>query len=161
MVGATGSIGRLVVKEAIRYGYATRALVRDPGKARRLPPEAGVIVGGVTRPETLSPAVDGVDAMVFTLRVRRHRQGGGGERRLRRGAQRPEGSLGSRTARIALMTSIGVTNRNGAYNRATSARLEAPLGAAAAGQRFAVYDLATRLVRLRQSGRAPARPSPG
>jgi uncharacterized protein YbjT (DUF2867 family) len=31
-------------------------------------------------------------------------------------------ALGSRRARIALMTSIGVTNRNGAYNRATEAQ---------------------------------------
>jgi len=30
-------------------------------------------------------------------------------------------ALGSRTVRIALMTSIGVTNRTGAYNRATEA----------------------------------------
>ncbi len=31
------------------------------------------------------------------------------------------GALGSRRARIALMTSIGVTNRTGAYNRSTEA----------------------------------------
>ena len=34
VVGATGSIGRLVVAEAIAQGYATRALTRDPAKAR-------------------------------------------------------------------------------------------------------------------------------
>ena len=67
VVGATGSIGRLVVEEAIRHGYTTRALVRNPAKARRLPPAADVIVGDVTRPDTLSRAVDGVDAVVFTL----------------------------------------------------------------------------------------------
>ncbi|WP_281915915.1 NAD(P)H-binding protein [Caldimonas thermodepolymerans] len=40
-VGATGSIGRLVVAEAIRQGYQVRALVRDAAKARRvLPPQA-------------------------------------------------------------------------------------------------------------------------
>jgi uncharacterized protein YbjT (DUF2867 family) len=42
VVGATGSIGRLVVEEATRHGYATRALARDPDKARRLLPEAEV-----------------------------------------------------------------------------------------------------------------------
>jgi uncharacterized protein YbjT (DUF2867 family) len=120
VVGATGSIGRLVVEEAIRYGYATRALVRDPGKARRLPPETDVIVGDVTRPETLSPAVDGADAVVFTLgsdgagKVGAESVDYGGVRNVLN-------ALGSRTARIALMTSIGVTNRNGAYNRATEA----------------------------------------
>ena len=54
VVGATGSIGRLVVDEAIRQGHAIRALVRDPGKADQLPPEAQVVVGDLTRPETLS-----------------------------------------------------------------------------------------------------------
>ncbi|HRH85273.1 MAG TPA: NmrA family NAD(P)-binding protein, partial [Rubrivivax sp.] len=29
VVGATGSIGRLVVAEALRQGHAVRALVRD------------------------------------------------------------------------------------------------------------------------------------
>ena len=67
VVGATGSIGKLVVEEALREGHAVRALVRNPGKARQLPPEAQVVVGDVTRPDTLSEAVDGVDAVVFTL----------------------------------------------------------------------------------------------
>jgi uncharacterized protein YbjT (DUF2867 family) len=120
MVGATGSIGRLVVEEATRHGYATRALVRDPEKARRLLPETEVIVGDVTRPETLSRAVDGVDAVVFTLgsdsagKVGAESVDYGGVRNVLN-------ALGSRTARIALMTSIGVTNRAGAYNRSTEA----------------------------------------
>ena len=120
VVGATGSIGRLVVEEAIRRGYTTRALVRNPDKARRLPPEADVIMGDVTRPDTLSRAVDGVDAVVFTLgsdgadKVGAETVDYGGVRNVLN-------ALGSRTARIALMTSIGVTNRTGRYNRATQA----------------------------------------
>ena len=115
VVGATGSIGRLVVEEAIRYGYATRALVRDRDKARRLPPEADVVVGDVTRPATLSRAVDGADAVVFTLGS--VGAAGGAERRaggvrLARSARRG-GSAGD--------TSCGVANRTGAYNRATEA----------------------------------------
>ena len=118
VVGATGSIGRLVVEEAIRRGYTTRALVRNPDKARRLPPEADVIMGDVTRPDTLSRAVDGVDGVVFTLgsdgagKVGAESVDYGGVRNVLN-------ALGSRTARIALMTSIGVTNRTGRYNRAT------------------------------------------
>ena len=50
VVGATGSIGRLVVEESMRQGYATRALVRDPDKARRLPAEADIVIGDVTHP---------------------------------------------------------------------------------------------------------------
>ena|SRR5271166_6370534 len=67
VVGATGSIGYLVVEEALRQGHAVRALVRTPGKARRLPPKTLVVPGDVTRPNTLPAAVDGVDAVVFTL----------------------------------------------------------------------------------------------
>ena len=120
VVGATGSIGRLVVEGAIRAGHAVRALVRNASKARRLPPEAQVIVGDVTRPETLSGAVDGVDAIVFT-----HGSDGSG----RVGAETVDyggvrnvlAALGSRPVRIALMTAIGVTNRTGDYNRRTGA----------------------------------------
>jgi uncharacterized protein YbjT (DUF2867 family) len=54
VVGATGSIGRLVVEEALRQGYRTRALVRDAGQARGLPTEAEVVVGDLTRADTLT-----------------------------------------------------------------------------------------------------------
>ena len=67
VVGATGSVGQLVVEEAIRLGCSVRALVRNSGKAHKLPRAARVVVGDVTRPETLTDAVDGVDAVVFTL----------------------------------------------------------------------------------------------
>src|ERR1022692_3064390 len=189
VVSATGSIGRLVVEEALRQGHAVRALVRTPGKARRLPPTAQVVPGDVTRPDTLSGAVDGVHAVVFTL-------GSDGAGKVGAegvdygGVRNVLGALGSRTARIALMTAIGVTNRTGAYNRATerrfqswgsggpgptnvpprprrlhpchwAPRLEAALREAGARQRTAVHDRATRLVRLQPSGRAPAGPPAG
>lgn len=120
VVGATGSIGHLVVEEAIKQGHAVRALVRNPGKARQLPSEALTVVGDVTRPETLASAVEGVDAIVFTLgsdgagKVGAENVDYGGVRNVL-------SALGSRTPRIALMTAIGVTNRTGSYNRATEA----------------------------------------
>jgi uncharacterized protein YbjT (DUF2867 family) len=67
VIGATGSVGHLVVEEAIRQDFTVRALVRNPGKTRKVPAEAQVVIGDVTRPETLSDAVDCVDAVVFTL----------------------------------------------------------------------------------------------
>jgi uncharacterized protein YbjT (DUF2867 family) len=120
IVGATGSVGRLVVEEAIRQGCTVRALVRNRGKARELPAGVQVVVGDVTRPETLSDAVGGVDAVVFTLgsdgagKVGAENVDYGGVRNVLR-------ALGERTVRIALMTAIGVTNRTGSYNRATEA----------------------------------------
>jgi uncharacterized protein YbjT (DUF2867 family) len=119
-VGATGSIGRLVVEEAVQQGHTVRALVRNPGKARQFPAGVQVVMGDVTQPRTLADAVEGIDAVVFTL---------GSEGSGKAGAESVDyggvrnvfAALGSRTARIALMTSIGVTNRTGTYNRTTEA----------------------------------------
>ncbi len=64
--------------------------------------------------------MDGVDAIVFTLgsdgagKMGAESVDYGGVRNVLR-------ALGSRKARIALMTSIGVTNRTGQYNRTTEA----------------------------------------
>jgi nucleoside-diphosphate-sugar epimerase len=54
VVGATGSIGRLVVEEALRQGHAVRALVRSEAKARQLPQGAKAVIGDVTHPERWS-----------------------------------------------------------------------------------------------------------
>ena len=120
VVGATGSIGSLVVDEALRQGHAVRALVRKSSKKNQLPRDVELVTGDVTRPDTLAPAVDGVDAVVFTLGSDGAGKAGaesidyGGVRNVLQ-------ALGSRTVRIALMTSIGVTNRTGDYNRKTEA----------------------------------------
>ena len=124
VVGATGSIGRLVVAEAISQGYATRALVRDPNKGRQLPADAQLVVGDVTRPDTLAAAVDGVDAVVLTL---------GSDGAGKAGAETVDyggvrnilAAVGTRPVRVALMTSIGVTNRAGATRPALPAALDA------------------------------------
>jgi len=120
VVGATGSIGRLVVEETIRQGHTVRALVRTPDKTRQLPSEAQVAIGDVTQPETLAGAVDGIDAVVFTLG-----SDGGGKVAAENvdygGVRNVLSALGSRKVRIALMTAIGVTNRTGKYNQTTEA----------------------------------------
>jgi uncharacterized protein YbjT (DUF2867 family) len=118
VVGSTGSIGHLVVEVAVRQAYAVRALVRSPSKARRFPAQVDVISGDVTRPETLTAAVEGVDGIVFTL---------GSDGKGKVGAESVDyggvrnvlTAFGTRSARIALMTAIGVTNRAGEYNRTT------------------------------------------
>ena len=41
--------------------------MRDQARAARILPEGvDLVVGDLTRPETLGPAIDGVDAIVFT-----------------------------------------------------------------------------------------------
>lgn len=120
VVGATGSIGRLVVEEALRRGHAVRALVRDLGRAASLPDDAERVVGDLTRPETLAAAVDGIDAIVFAHGS--DGQGRAGAERIDYGGVRNvlEANAG-RPVRVALMTAIGATDRLGAYNRSTEA----------------------------------------
>ncbi|PVZ55138.1 SDR family oxidoreductase [Arthrobacter sp. H-02-3] len=114
IVGATGSIGRHAVAETLRRGYAVRALVRDQTRAARLLPESvDLVIGDLTRPETLGPAVDGVDAIVFTHGSTTS------ERDVRdndyAGVANVLKALGGRRPRIALMTAIGITRPGVAY----------------------------------------------
>jgi len=116
-VGATGSIGRLVVAEAIREGHSVCALVRDPAKAKRLPPNAEWVVGDLSKAASLAKVTDGIDAIIFT-----HGADGGkavSENVDYGGVRNVLNDLGSCQVRIALMTAIGVTNRTGSYNRET------------------------------------------
>jgi uncharacterized protein YbjT (DUF2867 family) len=113
VVGATGSIGRYVVEEALRDGHGVRVLVRSRGKLS-FPSEVEVIVGDLTQPHTLRAAVDGIGAIVFT-----HGSHGGAsaaEAIDYGGVRNILAALGDRRVRIALMTSIGVTDRKGAHD---------------------------------------------
>ena len=114
VVGATGSIGRLAVAEALRQGYAVRALVRDLARAARMLPDGvNLVVGDLTRPETLGPALDGVDAIVFTHGTTTS------ERDVRdndyAGVANVLRVLRGRRVHIALMTAIGTTRPGVAY----------------------------------------------
>ncbi|MGI5459632.1 SDR family oxidoreductase [Streptomyces sp. CA-249302] len=112
VVGATGSIGRLVVAEAIARGHTTRALVRDIGKARRvLPAEVQLAVGDITQPDTLPGAVADVDAIVLT-----HGSMSAPETVDYGGVRNVLAALDGQKPHIVLMTAIGVTARSSAYN---------------------------------------------
>ncbi|TCL88812.1 uncharacterized protein YbjT (DUF2867 family) [Curtobacterium sp. PhB142] len=109
VVGATGSVGRLVVAESVRQGHTTRALVRDGSRAGRLDPAAEVVVGDLTRADSLRDAVAGIDAVVFTHGAA---YGSDDAEAVDYGAVRNVlTALDGRPVRIALMTSIGVTRR--------------------------------------------------
>src|SRR5689334_182471 len=63
VTGATGNVGRLVVDELLALGATgIRALTVDPARAA-LPPQIEVVRGYLGRPETVAPALDGVDRM--------------------------------------------------------------------------------------------------
>ena len=106
IVGASGSIGRLVVAEALDAGYETKALVRRDTQAATFPDGTRVVVGDLTMAETLRPTVAGVTGVIFT-------HGSHGSPRdaelVDYGAVRNVLSVLEAPARIALMTAIGVT----------------------------------------------------
>ncbi|ABL71317.1 SDR family oxidoreductase [Paracoccus denitrificans] len=114
VVGATGSIGQRVVTAGLAHGYTVRALLRDASRAQDFPANVQTVVGDMTRPETLAAAVDGVGAIVFT-----HGSYGNpaAAEAVDYGAVRNVlAALGNRTARIALMSTIGATDRRGSHD---------------------------------------------
>ncbi|MDI9628902.1 MAG: SDR family oxidoreductase [Acidobacteriota bacterium] len=114
LVGGTGSIGRHVADAATRAGHSVRILSRT-----RPTGSTPTVTGDLTDPASLHDAVDGVDAVVFTHGTH------GGEPGVRDvdygGVRNVLTAIGPRPVRIALMTAIGVTVRDGAYNRSTRA----------------------------------------
>lgn len=108
-VGATGSIGRHVVEQALAAGHTVRALTRDAHHASGLDPRAEIVQADLSRPDTLTGAVHDVDAVIFTHGAP---YGSGDYRTIDYGGVRTIlAALAGRRVRIALMTAIGVTGR--------------------------------------------------
>ena len=113
VAGATGSIGRHVIGEALRAELDVRAIVRRDADAASMPSSVAPVLADLTDPESLRSAVDGVDAVIFV-----HGTYGsvalaeevdyGGVRNVLRMIDHP--------VRIALMTAISVTDRKGAHD---------------------------------------------
>jgi uncharacterized protein YbjT (DUF2867 family) len=104
-----------VVDEALREGYTVRALVRNRDRAPQWPPQVEVVVGDLTRPESLSPAVAGINSVIFV-----HGTYGGAQGAAEfvdyGGVRNVLVALGDQKIRIALMTAIGVTDRRGVHD---------------------------------------------
>lgn len=61
VTGATGNVGRHVVRQLIQSGEQVRALTRNPARsAEVLPVGAEHVYGDLASPETLAPALEGV-----------------------------------------------------------------------------------------------------
>lgn len=113
-VGATGSIGTHVIRAALRHGFRVRALVRSPDKADGLPEEVEIVTGDVTRPETLGTAVDGIQHIVFTHGT--YGNPTAAEAVDYGGVLNVLAALNGQRPRIALMTTIGTTDRKGSHD---------------------------------------------
>ena len=62
VAGATGTIGRHIVEQLMQSGHQVRALTRNPAKAN-FPAGVEVVVGDLTNPATLAPALEGVTGL--------------------------------------------------------------------------------------------------
>ncbi|MEV5707678.1 NmrA family NAD(P)-binding protein [Actinoallomurus sp. NPDC052274] len=65
VTGATGTVGSSLVRQLVAAGQEVRAVTRDPASraAAALPPEVEVVAGDFGRPESLVPALRGVERM--------------------------------------------------------------------------------------------------
>jgi uncharacterized protein YbjT (DUF2867 family) len=68
VTGATGNVGREVVKLLLEAGEPVRAITRDPATAA-LPEDAQVVSGDSIHPATLRPALRGVAAVLVSPRA--------------------------------------------------------------------------------------------
>ncbi|WP_330256758.1 NAD(P)H-binding protein [Nocardia sp. NBC_00565] len=67
VTGATGNVGRELVRELAARNAEFRVLVRDPARAVGLPERAERVVGNLDDPATLGAAFDGADALFLLV----------------------------------------------------------------------------------------------
>jgi uncharacterized protein YbjT (DUF2867 family) len=120
LIGATGSVGRQVTAEALAQGYRVSALSRSTSRAATLPNGVHKVIGDLSHAETLADALHDIDAVIFT-----HGSDGMGKAGSQSvdygGVRNVLFALRNKPVRVVLMTAIGVTNRDGSYNRRTEA----------------------------------------
>ena len=76
VTGATGYLGRYLVKELNKQGYRVRALARNSNKLDDLSELIDeVFEGEVTKPETLNGICDGIDVVISSIGITRQKDG--------------------------------------------------------------------------------------
>ena len=76
LAGASGYLGKYILKELHSQGYFTRALVRSPGKlssSHKL--SSSVYKAEITKPETLHGCCEGIDIVISTIGITNQKDG--------------------------------------------------------------------------------------
>jgi uncharacterized protein YbjT (DUF2867 family) len=83
VAGATGYLGKFVVKTFKEQGYYVRVLTRNEGRLHEAGPFTApsltkndyddVFVGEITKPETLAGIMDGINLVVSSIGISRQR----------------------------------------------------------------------------------------
>ncbi|MCZ7633919.1 MAG: NAD(P)H-binding protein [Phycisphaerales bacterium] len=111
--GATGFVGRSVVRALLGRGWSVRALARDPAKARVALPthdNLDVVQGDVLGPGVAAELMRGSSAAVNCIGIIRERPGGETFRRLHVQATRAlcEAAAGGGVSRFVQISALGV-----------------------------------------------------
>ena len=77
VIGGTRRTGHMIARRLLDRAYCVRILARDPARAsQQLHSTADVVAGDITKPESLPPAVQGANHIVFTAGVHSGRVAG-------------------------------------------------------------------------------------
>ncbi|WP_250528272.1 SDR family oxidoreductase [Caballeronia sp. GAWG2-1] len=112
VIGATGSVGRLVVDELVQRNVAVRIVVRNP-VASEFPTSVDIRSGNISEAQDIAKVLEECDAVIFT-----HGANGTEDEHesVDYGAVRNVLFQAKQPIRIALMTAIGVTDHTVFYN---------------------------------------------
>jgi uncharacterized protein len=75
VIGATGNIGRRVVKEALSRGHEVTGVVRDPAAVEAPDPRVRLVKGDATRSDDVARVIRGADAVVSAISPRPNPRG--------------------------------------------------------------------------------------